>query len=1081
MNLRLYLACLSLGGSLTASAASDRDALKFFETEVRPLLAETCFDCHSAEKQKGNLRLDHLSWILKGGDAGPAIVPHRPDESLLIEAIRREDPDFEMPPKKALTSEQVAVLEKWVSEGAYWPDDPQAEVAEATDQHGFTAEDREWWAIQPVQDPDVPEGGDGWARNEIDRFVARRLADAKLEPAVEADRAELVRRAYFDLHGLPPTPEQVAAFINDERTDAFERLIDELLASPRYGERWAQHWLDVVRFAESDGYRADGYRSGTWKYRDYVIRSLNEDKPYDEFVRDQLAADEFAPHDPDRLIATAFLRLGIYEWNQRNARMQWDIIMTEMTNVTAEAFLGIGIGCAQCHDHKFDPILQKDHFALQAFLNTTWWPENSPLAGAEEKAEYDRQNEKWEAATAEIRKEIKALQQNKLDGSLSFTVKQFPEDIQKIYYKPSNERTAYEEQLAQLVQRQVDHNWNRIKWESEFKKKEDRLEQYEKLKAELAKFDHLKPKEFPNGFIATDIKPEPAKTYLAKRSGKEEVEPAFLTLLGQPAPKIEPTDTTTGRRKALADWIASPNNPLSTRVIVNRIWQRHFGTGIVPTPNDFGTLGEEPSHPELLDWLTSRFLDQGWRFKELHRTIMTSATYRQTARHEPTKEESLVDPTNRLLWRFPPRRLDAEQVRDAMLTISGELKNREGGAGTDGNSPVRSIYVKKMRNSPDKVLNGFDAPMGFGSTPNRSQTTTPTQSLLLVNGAWTMKRAQAFAKRVLNGSNTPGEAEVRKVFRSVYGREASNEELQLGVSFLKSQIGEVGTKPVAPPAKYPGETGQRPIRQVFSNLGDDLELGSKALWIQPGSRFERLHLAKTQLQSDTFTVETIANLDRIYDDASVNTLVSRWNGSHSSSGWSLGVTSAKSKYQPRNLILQLIGKNVAGGMDYEVVASGLRFPLNKPVYVAAAITAQDMGNVGGTVTFYMKDLSDPNAEMQIREVPHSIAEQIQTPSSPILVGGRNTGGHLWDGQVARLAFSSSLLPPDALLFQGSVEDRFADFDFSTPNGEQPAPGALWFRSPSAPSRSGNLSPAVLGAMTDFCHALLNSNEFLYLH
>lgn len=1081
MKSRRFIPFFLLGGLLPATAASDREALKFFETEVRPLLAESCFDCHSAEKQKGGLRLDHVSWMLKGGDSGAAIVPGNPDESLLVEAVRREDPDFEMPPKTALTSQQIGVLEKWVADGAFWPADPNAEVAEKTDQHGFTEEDREWWAIQPVQDPEVPANGEDWARNEIDRFVARKLDETGLKPAPDADRLELVRRVYFDLHGLPPTPEQVSAFMEDQRPDAYSRLIDELLASPRYGERWAQHWLDVVRFAESDGYRADDFRPGTWKYRDYVIRSFNEDKPYDEFVREQLAADEIAPNDPDRLIATAFLRLGIYEWNQRNAKMQWDIIMTEMTNVTAEAFLGIGIGCAQCHDHKFDPILQKDHFALQAFLNTTWWPENHPLAEEEEKAKFDRQYAEWSEATADIRAEITAMQQAKLDSDRNYTVKQFPEDVQKIYNTPTEERSAYEEQLAQLVQRQVDQKQRRISWDKEFEKKKDgRLERYKDLKAELAKFDHLKPDDFPKAFIATDIKNQPASTYLAKRTGKEEVEPAFLTLLGQPAPKIEPTATTTGRRKALAEWVASPNNPLSTRVIVNRIWQRHFGSGIVPTPNDFGTLGEEPSYPELLDWLTSRFLDGGWRFKDLHRTIMMSAVYQQTARLEPSNEQRVKDPTNRLLWRFPPRRLDAEQVRDAMLAVSGELKHREGGSSKDGNSPVRSIYVKKLRNSPDKVLNGFDAPMGFDSAPSRTQTTTPTQSLLLVNGSWTMKRAEAFAKRILNGAKTASGEHVRTAFRAVYGREPNAEETQLALSFLNAQLGEVSTAPVAPPSKYPGETGQRPTSQVFDGVAD-IELGSKSLWIQPGSKFERLQLDGAQLQGDSFTVEAVANLDRIYKDASVNTLVSRWNGSHQTPGWSLGVTSERSKYQPRNLIIQLVGKNVAGGMEYEVVASGLRFPLNKPVYVAAVVTAEDLGNVGGHVTFYMKDLSDPNAKMQVSEVPHSIAQTIQTASTPVLVGGRNTNGHQWDGQVARLAFASKLLTPNQFPFKSPTADRFADFDFSTADGEKPAPGANWQRSQSKPASTRGVPPKLLGAVTDFCHALFNSNEFLYLH
>ena len=308
------------------------------------------------------------------------------------------------------------------------------------------------------------------------------------------------------------------------------------MASPRsYGERWAQHWLDVVRYSESDGYRADGYRNGTWRYRDYVIRSLNEDKPYDQFVREQIAGDEIAPHDPDTIIATAFLRLGIYEWNQRNARMQWDLIMTEMTNITGDALLGIGIGCAQCHDHKFDPILQKDHFALQAFLNTVWWPENHPLGTPEDL----KKQAEWEKATAAIREEIDQIKKYRIDSNIKSVVKQFPEDVQKIYRKSQPERNAYEEQLAQLVQRQIDEKNRKVKWDDELKKKPDLYKRYKALSSELAKLDHLRPKNLEPGFISTDIKPVPAETYLEKRGTKNLVEPAFLTVLGQPAPTIK--------------------------------------------------------------------------------------------------------------------------------------------------------------------------------------------------------------------------------------------------------------------------------------------------------------------------------------------------------------------------------------------------------------------------------------------------------------------------------------------------------------------------------------------------------------
>ncbi|MEM0968654.1 MAG: DUF1553 domain-containing protein [Verrucomicrobiota bacterium] len=1074
MMFRFAILFLLSGGTLVAV---DREELQFFETEIRPLLAEACFDCHDGGKQKGDLRLDHLSWMLKGGNSGPALVPGKPNDSLLIQVVKRSDPDFAMPPKEsmALPASQVSKLEQWIARGAPWPEDPGAEVAEQTDEHGFTASDRAWWAVQPVKDPSPPEHGQGWVENEIDHFLARKLAEAGLKPAARASREELVRRVYFDLHGLPPTPEQVSAFVSDERPDAYRRLIDELLASSRYGERWAQHWLDVVRFAESDGYRADDFRPGVWKYRDYVIRSLNEDKPFDQLIREQLAADEFARDDPNTLIATAFLRLGIYEWNQRNARMQWDLILTEMTNATAEAFLGIGIGCAQCHDHKFDPILQKDFYALQSFLNTVWWPEDHDLVTKEERKRHGQRAAEWEVATREVRDKILALQQRTLMAKKAYTVGQFPDDIQTIYEKPTEKRSANEEQLAQLVQRQVDHQQRRIKWEKEFGKDKDKLDELRALEAELASFDPLKPDPLPNGFIATDVKPEPAMTYLSRRSGKEVVEPAFLTLLGQPAPVIEPGESTTGRRTALADWIADPANPLSTRVIVNRIWQRHFGMGLVATPNDFGMLGEPPSHPELLDWLTHRFLEGGWRWKELHRLILTSATYQQTARREPSEREHQIDPGNRLLWRFPPKRLDAEQIRDAMLAVSGELKHREGGPSVDGTSLQRSIYVKKRRNSPDPMMGGLDAPAGFASAANRTETTTPTQSLLLVNGEWVLDRARAMARELLE-KGTQAE-QVKEGYLRVYGRDASSAEVETAVRFLN------GPRPVDRVAiaaekvdKFPNETGLRPISQLFAKVREaGLDLGENALWLQPGSRFEQLHLAETELEGDSFTVEAVVSLDTIHKDASVNTLVSRWNGNQRSPGWTFGVTSAKSRYQPRNLIVQLIGSNVAGGTAYEVVASGLRVPLQTPVYLAAVVSAQDRGNVGGTVRFYLKDLSMPNAELQSIEIPHSISQKVQKQETRLVTGGRDQKGHLWDGQVARLALTDRELSAEELLFRS--QEAVADFKFTRVSGDEPAPGSHWERS----REKIQTESQEFMALADFCHALLNSNEFLYLH
>lgn len=1068
--------------SLCRAAGTDPEQIKFFETHIRPLLAAECYDCHGPDKSKGGLRADHVDFLKEGGDTGPALISGKPEESLLIEVVRRDDPDFAMPPKKELTGEQVASLERWIAMGAPWPQ--ETVTREETDEHGFTAEDYQWWAAQPLAKVTPPENGSDWAKNEIDHFIARKLEEKSLSPAKPAGAEELVRRMHFDLHGLPPTPEEAASFaaaFSKDPDRAIADRVDELLASPRYGERWGQHWLDVVRYAESDGYRADDYRPDTWRYRDYVIAAFNSDKPYHEFIREQLAADEFAPNDPDKLIGTAFLRHGIYEWNQRNARMQWDLILTEMTNVTGEAFLGLGVGCAQCHDHKFDPILQKDYFALQSFLNTTWWPENSPLGTAGDKAEYRKQLAEWRKVAGAFADELDAMKESRLESSTKGVVKQFPEDIQEIYWKPQAERSAYEEQLAQLVQRQVDKSHGRIDWKKHFASDKKKAARYAELTAELEKFADRKPKELPRAFVTTDVKPKPATTFFKKRGEDVAVEPAFLTLLDQPAPEITPAKATTGRRSALANWIASRDNPFSTRVIVNRIWHYHFKQGLVPTPNDFGRLGEEPSHPELLDWMTGEFLDGGWKMKSIHRLIMNSSTYRQTAQREPTSAERIADPGNRLLWRYPPHRLDAEQLRDAMLQASGELRHRDGGPSVDGSAPNRSVFVKKRRNTKDPMLGSFDKPNGFSSAPKRNSTTTPTQSLMLVNSGWAVDRATAFAKRLLGSKKEADEEMVRSAYRIAYGRDARPGEVQAALAFLSSQANVVGA-PAPPEPKFPNENGLRPIDQVFKGI-EKPGLGEKALWIQPDSRFEKLAVSGVELPEDHFTIEAIANLDRIYKDASVNSLVSRWNGSNKTPGFTLGITSEKSRYQPRNFIMQLVGEDFQHNVVYEVVASDLRFPLQKPTYLAAAISAKPRAEdpTKGTVTFFLKDLSDPKAKLQKSVIPHDIVGGIKSAESVrFLLGGREQKGHLWDGQLARLTISEGVLNESQLLINEGRGTRVLDFDFASDDGETPEPSTSWVRSSNENPKSP-FPPALLGATTDFCHALLTSNEFLYLH
>ncbi|MGI9242957.1 MAG: DUF1549 and DUF1553 domain-containing protein, partial [Verrucomicrobiales bacterium] len=843
-----------------------------------------------------------------------------------------------------------------------------AGFAAGAEETTFSERDRAWWAIQAVEDPPVPAGGP--QSHPVDAFIERRRSASGLAAAPPASPREFVRRAYFDLHGLPPTPAQVRSFVArwEQGADtAVEALIDQLLASPRYGERWAQHWLDVVRYAESDGYREDAFRPDAHRYRDYVIRSFNADKPYDQFVREQLAADEIGAGDPQTIEATGFLRLGIYEWNQRDAEGQRELMINEITNLTGEVFLGIGIGCARCHDHKFDPLLQRDYFALQAFLSSTTWPSDRKLGRPEQLAEYAA----WEESTVAIRSEMDAMLAEPRRHEREKHVKSFPPVVQAMYWKPAAERNSYEQQIAMLVQRQVVREEAKVVAAKSLAKEQDKLARYRELEAQLTNLEEKKP-DLPTAFISTDTGADPAATYIGEGDEKSSVDPAYLTLLGAGAPEITPTPQTTGRRSALAKWIASTANPLAARVISNRIWQHHFGTGLVATPNDFGTLGDPPSHPELLDWLSSRFVEGGWHMKPLHRLIMTSQSYRQTAQREPGEAESVTDPGNRLLWRFPPGRLSAEQVRDAMLAASGELRQLDGGGpSSEGDEPVRSIFVKKRRNTPEEFLHCFDAPSGFDSSPERLRTTTPTQALLLVNNGWPMDRARAFANRLLGKSAEAAAGHIASAYEIALGRCASEDEISAALEFISAQQAELQlVKPPGPKLRFPKEDGLRAIEQNFANLSDR-GLGRRALWLQPGSRFEQLQISGTAVEGDSFRIRAIVQLDSIHRDASVNTLVSRWDGKPTSPGWALGVTSEKSRYGPRNLIVQLIGSNPGGDTEYEVVASNLRVPTGRPVAISAAIGP-------GEVRFTLADLSDPQAETQTARIEHNLVGRFQS-------------------------------------------------------------------------------------------------------
>jgi hypothetical protein len=789
------LGAASLGASEKAPSAEE---LKFFETKVRPVLANNCYKCHGVDKQSNKLRLDGIATILAGGESGKAIVPGKPKESLLIEAINYES--LEMPPDGKLKAEEITALTEWVKMGAPWPSGEKPAAARVGRQPGvITREDRAFWSFAPLREGAIPSLSDnGWSRNAIDLFIFDRLHAEGLVPAGEANARTLVRRLYFDLHGLPPTPAQVDEFLTDESADAYERLVERLLASPRYGERWGRHWLDLVRYGESDGYRQDAYRPHAWRYRDYVIEAFNADKPYNRFAQEQLAGDELFPGDANALVATGYLRLGLYEYNQRDVRTAWSEMLNDMTDVTADVFLGLGMSCARCHDHKFDPILQRDYFRLQAFFAPLMPRDDAPVASAAAITEHRAQLAAWEEKTAEIRRRLNEIERPLLEQAERGAVNKFPADIKTMIRKPAHERTPLEHQLAELGYRQPIYDMKTMAFAT--KLKGDAKKEWEDLRKELSAFDTEKPAPLPFAYTVSDVGAISPPTIIPGDREERPIEPGYLTILDPQPAAIEPlpeNSQSSGRRAALARWITRSEHPLATRVIVNRIWQYHFGQGLVSTASDFGRLGEPPSHPELLDYLARRFVERGWSLKDLHRLILTSATYRQAAVGVNSELAMRKDPGNRWLWRMNVRRLDAEPIRDAMLAASGELNLAAGGPGVDAATPRRSVYTKIIRNTRDPLLDAFDVADGFSSFARRNSTTTANQALLMINGDWTQKRAQAFARRLKEAEPSGEEPRVALAYRLAYSREPSTSELNAATAFLAEQAKRAKTPEAA--------------------------------------------------------------------------------------------------------------------------------------------------------------------------------------------------------------------------------------------------------------------------------------------
>jgi hypothetical protein len=706
-----------------ASPTFTVEQVRFFEEKVRPVLETRCLKCHGGGgKVKGGFRLDSRAAVLKGGDLGPAVDGEQPDRSLLLQAIRYEE--LEMPPGGKLPAGEQDILTRWVREGVPWGTQPAAPaVAQAPATSGPASAEsiaaaRSEWSHRPVVRPPVPAVKDrGWVRNPIDAFLLARLEAERLRPAPGADRVTLIRRLTYDLTGLPPIPEDVDAFLADAAPGAYERLVDRLLASPQYGEHWARHWLDLVRFGETNGYERDSAKPFAWRYRDYVIDAFNGDKPYDQFVREQLAGDLVGPGSTEALVATGFYRLGIWDDEPSDRALARYDGLDGVVSTTGQVFLGMTINCARCHDHKVDPIPQADYYRLLAFFKDV----------------------------------------TDGDGKNLKTIEVAPGPGGRI-------------QVMCVAER-------------------------------------------PRGPAHVLLRGNPAIL-------GPEVGPGVPEVIGEGASTF--TDDR-GKRRALADWLTDPRNPRTARVMANRLWQYHFGRGIVPTPNDFGKLGEPATHPELLDWLADELFVGGWRHKPLHRLIVTSAAYRMSSRATP--DELAADPANRWFWRFPMRRLAAEEVRDAILAVSGELRLRAGGPsicppipkevlagqsrpgnGWEFSPPAeaarRSVFIHVKRSLLVPILATHDAADTDASCPVRYTTTVPTQALGLLNGEFANEQAARLAERLSREAPDDPLAQVRRAIRLTTAREPGPDEVRRDVAFLRTLRDRAGLDDRAALAQY---------------------------------------------------------------------------------------------------------------------------------------------------------------------------------------------------------------------------------------------------------------------------------------
>jgi cytochrome c553 len=823
----LVLAFLAAATAALAHVREQAADTPQFEKDILPVLTAHCLKCHGTTKPKAGLDLRTRAGMLKGGESGPALVPGASAKSLVFEMVHKGD----MPPDKEgkLTAAEIALVKAWIDGGA--PAAPASSPAEPVGRT-ITAEDRKFWAFQKPVRPPVPRVRHAErVRAPIDAFVLAQLESRDLTLSPDADRPTLLRRVCFDLTGLPPSPEEVEAFLADTRPDAYERLVDRLLASPHYGERWGRHWLDAAGYADSVGGDNDPgqlfTREGMWRYRDYVVRALNDDKPFDRFLTEQLAGDEMddwrsAPvltaAMREHLIATGFLRTSVDHTTEQELNRpfeRYQVLYDTIENLTSN-LLGLTVACARCHDHKFDPIPQVEYYRLLAVLkpvyNPEQWiqPQNRHLddVSAREKEAIDRHNGEIDRQVAELNQQITAIRQphekRLFEAKLAAVPEAIRADTATALQAPAEKRNAVQKYLADKLgpmlavpPEEVSRSLNEA----------DRSK-VDALGREVAA---LKGRRLPVGKIQAAWEADVAPPTHVFRRGNlmmpgTEVQPGVFTVLTDPLsptliPVVDADAKTSGRRAAWARWLTRPDHPLTARVFVNRVWQHYFGEGIVATSDNFGHLGARPTHPELLDWLATEFVGGGWKMKDLHRLIVTSSVYRQSS--VPQAGPVAVDPGNQLLWRMRLRRLESEAVRDAVLAVSGQLDRTSGGPPVpiephpDGMVVVsakglptptapfrRSLYLFARRNYNLTLLNVFDQPVMATNCTRRVHSAVPLQSLTLLNDAFMLDQADRFAARVAAAADSEPQR-IEAAFRLAFAREPGPTEAAASAALLK--------------------------------------------------------------------------------------------------------------------------------------------------------------------------------------------------------------------------------------------------------------------------------------------------------